>query len=179
MSNEPDLDRLIDKAARQMAGGEPSDALARAVMQRVDGRAIRFAHRWLLWGGVATALAGLLITVSDRPAPLVEAPPRAFGSGLRAQNSRSNARGAGLEVQNPRLKAQGSGLRRQSSLTRFTENRAAIDRDETEKIEDPITLESIESAPLEVEGLQVTTLTTIAPIEIPPIEIAPISTSND
>jgi hypothetical protein len=174
MNHEQDLDRLIDEAARQMAQHDPSDALSITVMDRISAPATPFARPGLMWGSLAAAVvisAGVMFVEVNRTARSAEAPQQAQGSGLKAQGP-VQAQGSGFRAQE---QAQGSGLKAQGSAMPA----ATMAADETELLGDPITFESITPAPIEIERLDVATLTTIDPIEIAPIEIAPISTSDD
>ena len=199
MNNDHDLEHLIDGAARQMARCEPSDALSGAVMARISTRATRFALPRIVWGSFAAAAAivALVIAVGvNRTAPSAQAPAQAQGAGLsrlrlpagsqrqasasraEAQSAEARTQGSGLRAQGSVLESEGSELRAQGSGTEKSAI-VSIAVEETEPMTDSAAFEVIAPAPLEVHGLQVTTLSSIDPIEIAPLEIEPLSASND
>ena len=185
MKNDHDLEHLIDGAARQMARCEPSDALSGAVMARISTRATRFALPRIVWGSFAAAavVGALAIAVGvNRTAPSAQAPAQAQASGLTAQGaefsrlrlpagSQRQASASRAEAQSAEAGAQGSGTEKSAI--------ASIAVEETEPMSDSAAFEVIAPAPLEVDGLEVTTLASIDPIEIAPLEIEPLSASND
>ena len=178
MNNDHDLEHLIDGAARQMARCEPSDALSGAVMARISTRATRFALPRIVWGSFAAAavVGALAIAVGvNRTAPSAQAPAQAQGaefSRLRLPaGSQRQASASRAEAQSAEAGAQGSGTEKSAIVS--------IAVEETEPMTDSAAFEVIAPAPLEVHGLQVTTLSSIDPIEIAPLEIEPLSASND
>jgi hypothetical protein len=155
------LDRLIDKAAREIVRHYPSDALTTAVMDRIVSGRRPSKSGGFVWGSAAVAAAAMAMILLMREPPVGQRGPiREVASTARAPSVeiREN-RGASTTV------ALGHPHRMPATLS---EDEAAL--------RDPAEIEPIDLPPVSVPAIEVE-VTSEQLLAIEPIQIE--SLSND
>jgi hypothetical protein len=188
--NLQDLDQLIDAAAEQLVGREPSRGLTDAVMARVRATegagfgapsskfwfpGLRF---WLSSAAVITAAAIIFFVLKTPPAPIQRPERSASQPAQQAQPSIAAVSGPPVAVpiasrptakylpdRSPRSIVDDAGV------TMFF-------------VDDPIVMEPIKADPIDADPIDVAPIAVAAsqpppPIQIEPLIIEPISSSND
>jgi hypothetical protein len=183
--NSQDLDRLIDAAAEQLVGREPSSGLIDAVMARVraaEGSGFgvpssKFwfsgSRFWLSSAAVFTAAAVIFFVLRTPPAP-IQGPERSASQPAQPAQpliaavseppvavpiaSRPTAKH--LPDRSPRLIVDDAGV------TTFL-------------VDDPIVMEPIKADPIDVAPIAIAASQPPPPIQIEPLIIEPIASSND
>jgi hypothetical protein len=155
------LDRLIDQAAQEMVHRHPSDALTRAVMERVVSGRRPSKAGGLVWGSAAVAAAAMAMFLFMREppvgrlAPITEAASTATAPSVEIRENR----GASTTV------ALGHPHRMPATLS---EDEAAL--------RNPAEIEPIDLPPVSVPAIEVE-VTSEQLLAIEPIQIE--SLSND
>ena len=186
----PDLDRLIDAAAEQLVGREPSTALTDAVMARVratEGSGFGVpssklwfsgSRFWLSSAAVFTAAAIIFFVLKTPPAP-IQGPERSASQPAQpAQPLIAAVSGPPVAVPIPsRPTAKHVAIRSRRTIGDEPAVTAFL-------FDDAIGLEPIEADPIDVDPIDISPIADAAsqapqPIQIEPLIIEPISSSND
>ena len=184
MMNDQDLDRLIDRAAEQMVGREPSSALTHAVMARVrEPEGARPSRRfvWAAAGTCAAAACALIAVVMlNRVPTLNTAPPEPTEAA-----GRSAVAPIAIQPRPPQpiqnaatvLTVEQPGSRGPRTAPRPAAADAAVE-DDTFAVIDPIDLGEVTHEPIKVGDIDVTSVS-FDQLVIEPLVIEPLSASND
>ena len=180
-----DLDRLIDRAAEELVGREPSRMLTRAVMEKVreegqpgfkvlgSGFWVRGSRFWVVGSAIAMLIVAMLVMSREGP-PNRTVPRVTPGETATAPNVVTD-RAAVPEMAPERLTP---------SLPYVVEPfdvaaTSATSVDEPDMPPgDPIAVEPLEEPPLEITSIEIGTVA-IDELEIEPLVIEPLSASND
>ena len=181
-----DLDQLIDAAAEELVGREPSSALTDAVMARVRApqssrfraRSSRFSDSrfWLSSGAAVVALAIIVVlnfVLNTPPAPTHAPAPHAS---VPSQPTHPLIAAAA----EPSVGAPIAS--RPTAKRLMDQSRRSIDDDNvvmTAPADDPLEVNPIAVEPIEIAPIAVAASQPPPPIHIEPLMIEPISSSND
>jgi hypothetical protein len=175
----PDLDRLIDVAARQLVGREPSRALTDSVMARVFATPSwsRFSD-FRVWASAVALIAiiAVVLVLKTSSVPIQRPQNSASATSQRDQSSiAAPDRTAAVRIASrPAPKDVDDRSRRLTGDDNVAITSAPDDPIEAEPVKaDPIDADPIDIAPIAVSAVQP------PPIQIEPIIMEPISSSND
>jgi hypothetical protein len=187
--NSQDLDQLIDAAAEQLVGREPSSALTGAVMARVratQGSGFGVPDSWFRFSGyrvwassvAAIAIIAVIFALKSPPVAIQEPEPSASRSAVRDQPFIAAADGPPVAVPITSRQAP-KHLPDRSSRSIVDEGALA-----TYLVDDPISMEPIEAVPIDADPIDIAPIAVAASEPPPPIHIEPliieiISSSND
>jgi hypothetical protein len=174
--DDRDLNRLIDTAAEQIVGHEPSSVLTNVVMERVCDHAPDPRPRPFLWvtAGAATVVCGLLLVMlSKPPALLTEGPTQTRPS------APTNEIGSPVGLAEPPRTANAKAAVSVRRVAKPAE--VAVDPEAGSLVaaEAPIVLESIEWEDVEPVSVDVVEVAPPETIQIEPLTIEPRSAATD
>jgi hypothetical protein len=179
-SSGPDpIDALIDSAARQMVGGEPSSSLRSAVRDRIE-------HRRSAWSLLSPARAGVAAAVviaavlvgrtlsgpADMPGAPDEARPTIELTSAPdvTETARPTIDVDEVGIRSVRLQADQNRVR----LTRRLADEVAAPPQEEESLIPPIAVEPLEPAQIAVGSPITVESSGVMPIEVAPLQLEPL-----